>query len=146
MKVPWLLILLDFWAIFPQHTSWLLQNSLHHSVSKFRVVATLFLTTQECQICVAKQSTMCSDFGFGRMSGFFGHISFYHPHKVWYLLAALSIRNLDLAVGSRMMGYSFRDDLNVLQTLPDNLHYFFPGQTVKGAPVEEDLHYLIFFS
>ena len=122
MKVPWLLVLLDFCAMFPQHTSWLVQNSLHQSVSKFRVVATLFLNTQECQICVAKQSTMCSDFGFGRMSGFFGHISFYHPHKVWYLLAALSIRNLDLAVGSRMMSYSFRDDLNVLQTLPDNLH------------------------
>ena len=65
---------------------------------------------------------MCSDFGFGRMSGFFGHISFYHPHKAWYLLAALSIRNLDLAVGSKMMSYSFRDDLNVLQALPDNLH------------------------
>ena len=119
--------------MFPQHTSWLVQNSLHHSVSKFRVVATLFLTTQECQICVAKQSTMCSDFGFGRMSGFFGHISFYHPHKVWYLLAALSIRNLDLAVGSRMMSYCFRDDLNVLQTLPDNLDSFFPQANGEGG-------------
>ena len=62
------------------------------------------------------------DFGFGRLSGFFGHISFYHPHKVWFLLAALSIRNLDLDSGSKMMSYSFQDDLSVLQTLPDSLH------------------------
>ena len=53
---------------------------------------------------------------------FFGHISFYHPHKVWFLLAALSIRNLDLDSGSKMMSYSFQDDLSVLQTLPDSLH------------------------
>ena len=69
----------------------------------------MFLNTQECQICVAKQSTMCSDFGFGRMSGFFGHISFYHPHKVWYLLADFSLQNLDLAVGSRI----YNDELQL---------------------------------
>ena len=68
------------------HTSRLVQDSLHKTVSKFRAVATLFLKAQECQIYLAKQSTMCGDFGF--------------PHKVWYLLAAFSIRNLDLEVGS----------------------------------------------
>ena len=103
IKVPWLLVLLDFCAMCPCDTSWLVQESLRKSVSKFRAVATLFLKAQECQICVASQSTICSDFGFGRLSGFFGHISFYHPHKVWFLLAALSIRNLDLESGSKMM-------------------------------------------
>ena len=122
IKVPWLLVLLDFCAMCPCDTSWLVQESLRKSVSKFRAVATLFLKAQECQICVASQSTICSDFGFGRLSGFFGHISFYHPHKVWFLLAALSIRNLDLDSGSKMMSYSFQDDLSVLQTLPDSLH------------------------
>jgi hypothetical protein len=106
----------------PCDTSWLVQESLRKSVSKFRAVATLFLKAQECQICVASQSTICSDFGFGRLSVFFWHISFYHPHKVWFLLAALSIRNLDLDSGSKMMSYSFQDDLSVLQTLPDSLH------------------------
>ena len=125
IKVPWLLVLLDFCAMCPCDTSWLVQESLRKSVSKFRAVATLFLKAQESQICVASQSTICSDFGFGRLSGFFGHIchiSFYHPHKVWFLLAALSIRNLDLDSGSKMMSYSFQDDLSVLQTLPDSLH------------------------
>ena len=98
----------------PCDTSWLVQESLRKSVSKFRAVATLFLKAQESQICVASQSTICSDFGFGRLSGFFGHISFYH--------AALSIRNLNLDSGSKMMTYSFQDDLSVLQTLPDSLH------------------------
>ena len=71
-------------------------------------------TVMGLHIQLDKSSSTCVDFGFGRLSGFFGDLNFSVPSRIWYLLVSLAIQNLERNLGDRI-SYSIREHLKTFR-------------------------------
>ena len=120
IKVPWLLVFVDFCSLFPETVEWFDHWSVHHNVCKFRRAAVAFLKDVKHEFQLDDRSKICSEFGFSQLKGFYGMFCFSIPSRAWFLLAALSLKNLQRDFGSHSL-FSIRDELDHLALIPQSV-------------------------
>ena len=90
-KTPWLLVFLAFCSSKKDTAKWFKDMPLHRSVCQFRTALGWIWKDQGYVFHGCKQITSLMEFGFGRLSGFFGTMNFNNPLPIWYFLLRSSI-------------------------------------------------------
>ena len=110
----------DFCSLFPETVEWFDHWSVHHNVCKFRRAAVAFLKDVKHEFQLDDRSKICSEFGFSQLKGFYGMFCFSIPSRAWFLLATLSLKNLQRDFGSHSL-FSIRDELDHLALIPQSV-------------------------
>ena len=102
---------------------------MHHNVCKFRRAAVAFLKGVKHEFQLDDRSKISSELGFSQLKGLYGMFCFSIPSRAWFLLATLSLKNIQRDFGSHSL-FSIRDELDESSRFDSAIGW----STVNGAP------------